>query len=64
MQLLRADVTANDKLDQELMGELQVIGPPTILIIGPEGQEYRAQRTTGEVSSKHFLDRLTDARKP
>lgn len=62
MQLLRADVTVNDKLDQELMSELQVIGPPTILIIGPDGQEYRAQRTTGEVSASQFLERLAAAR--
>lgn len=62
MQLLRADVTVNDQLDQELMSELQVIGPPTILIIGPDGQEYRAQRTTGEVSARVFLERLAAAR--
>ncbi|MGO1500357.1 MAG: protein-disulfide reductase DsbD [Marinobacter sp.] len=62
MQLLRADVTANDTLDQELMDELQVVGPPTILIIGPDGQEYRAQRTTGEVSATKFMERLAAAR--
>ena len=62
MQLLRADVTANDKLDQELMRKLQVVGPPTILIIGPDGQEYRAQRTIGEVSARQFLNRLAAAR--
>lgn len=62
MQLLRADVTANDALDQALMKHLQVVGPPTILIIGPDGREYRAQRTTGEVSANVFLDRLAQAR--
>ncbi len=62
MQLLQADVTANDKIDQELMRELQVVGPPTILIIGPDGQEYRAQRTIGEVSAEQFLKRLAAAR--
>lgn len=62
MQRLRADVTANDAVDQELMSELQVVGPPTILIIGPDGQEYRAQRTTGEVSAQRFLERLAAAR--
>jgi len=61
MQLLRADVTANDKLDQELMRHLKVVGPPTILIIGPDGQEFRAQRTTGEVSAEVFLDRMAQA---
>lgn len=62
VQLLRADVTANDPLDQELMKHLGVVGPPTILIIGPDGQEYRTQRTTGEVSAEVFLQRLTQAR--
>ena len=62
MQLLRADVTANDALDQALMKHLQVVGPPTILIIGPDGREYRAQRTTGEVSANVFLGRLAQAR--
>ncbi|WP_258870854.1 MULTISPECIES: protein-disulfide reductase DsbD [unclassified Wenzhouxiangella] len=62
MQLLRADVTANDALDQELMRELNVVGPPTILIVGPDGQERRSQRTTGEVSAEVFLDRLIQAR--
>jgi len=64
MKLLRADVTANDALDQALMTHLQVVGPPTILIIGPDGREYRAQRTTGEVSAAVFLDRLAMAREP
>ncbi|WP_197911801.1 protein-disulfide reductase DsbD [Kineobactrum salinum] len=62
MQLLRADVTANDALDRELMRELSVVGPPTILIVGPDGQERRPQRTTGEVSAQKFLDRLARAR--
>jgi len=62
MQLLRADVTANDAQDRELMQHLRVIGPPTILIIGPDGTEYRSQRTTGEVSAEVFLNRLDQAR--
>ena len=62
LHLLQADVTANDKLDQELMSELTVIGPSTTLIIGPEGQEYRARRTTGEVAAEQFMERLAAAR--
>lgn len=63
MQRLRVDVTANDALDQALMHHFRVVGPPTILIIGPDGREYRAQRTTGEVSADAFLDRLAQAHK-
>ncbi|WP_227548898.1 protein-disulfide reductase DsbD [Marinobacter nauticus] len=62
MTLLRADVTKNDEVDQELMRRLQVLGPPTVMIFGPDGQEYRAQRTIGEISAEAFLKRLDTAR--
>lgn len=61
MTLLRADVTNNDGIDQELMRRLQVLGPPTVMIFGPDGQEYRAQRTIGEISAEAFLERLNAA---
>lgn len=61
MTLLRADVTKNDNTDQELMRRLQVLGPPTVMIFGPDGQEYRAQRTIGEISAEAFLERLDTA---
>ena len=62
MALLRADVTKNDLADQELMRRLKVLGPPTVMIFGPDGQEYRAQRTIGEISAEAFLERLHTAR--
>lgn len=62
MTLLRADVTKNDEVDQELMQRLQVLGPPTVMIFGPDGREYRAQRTIGEISAEAFLERLSTAR--
>lgn len=61
MQRLRADVTANDSIDQALMREWQIIGPPTLLLFGPDGHEYRALRTVGEISPDQFLSRLRDA---
>lgn len=61
MNLLRADVTKNDEVDQDLMRRLQVLGPPTVMIFGPDGQEYRAQRTVGEISAEVFLERLDTA---
>lgn len=60
--LLGGALSLNDALDQAVMKHLQVVGPPTILIIGPDGREYRAQGTTGEVSANVFLDRLAQAR--
>jgi thiol:disulfide interchange protein DsbD len=36
-----------------------VLGPPTLLWIGPDGEERRAQRITGEVNAEQFLQRWT-----
>lgn len=62
MQVLRPDVTANDATDQALMRAWQVVGPPTLLLIGPDGRERRALRTTGEIGPAQFLERLERAR--
>ena len=58
MQLIRPDVTANDAQDQALMREHQILGPPTLMLIGPEGQERRAERMIGELGVDEFLARL------
>ena len=58
MQLIRPDVTANDAQDQALMREHQILGPPTLLLIGPDGQERRAERMIGELGADEFLARL------
>jgi thiol:disulfide interchange protein DsbD len=58
VQLLRPDVTANDLDDRDLMQAHQILGPPTMLLIGPDGQERRALRVIGEISSDGFLERL------
>ncbi|AAZ98743.1 thiol:disulfide interchange protein DsbD [Thiobacillus denitrificans ATCC 25259] len=63
MQLLRPDVTANDAADRALMRAHQVLGPPTLLLIGPDGEERRAQRIVGELTADAFLVRLAQARK-
>lgn len=61
--LLRPDVTGNDAQDRELMQNLEVVGPPTILFYGPDGHERRGLRLVGEVSAAVFLDRLHQAAK-
>ncbi|OZA22791.1 MAG: thiol:disulfide interchange protein [Hydrogenophilales bacterium 17-64-11] len=63
VQLLRPDVTANDADDQALMRAHQVMGPPTILLIGPDGQERRVERIVGELGADAFLARLEQAGK-
>ena len=56
-QLLRPDVTAHDADDRALMQRYGIIGPPTLLLIGPDGEERRAQRVIGEVDAAGFLAR-------
>ena len=62
MQLLRPDVTANNADDQALLRVHQILGPPTLLLIGPDGQERRAERVIGELGANEFLARLQRAR--
>lgn len=61
-QLLRPDVTDDSPEARQLMGELGVVGPPTILFIGPDGQERRAARVVGELSASDFLQHLSRAK--
>ena len=63
VRLLQADVTLNSSEQQQLMKDLQIMGPPTILFIDPQGTEQRAQRITGEVSASEFLQHFTSAQK-
>lgn len=62
MQLLRPDVTANNADDQALMRAQQILGPPTMLLIGPDGKERRAERIIGELDADEFLARLARAK--
>lgn len=61
-QLLRPDVTDNDAADRVLMRHFNIIGPPTLLLIGPDGQERRAARVVGELGADEFLQHLSRAR--
>ena len=62
MQLLRPDVTDNNAADRRLLSAHDILGPPTILLIGPDGEERRAQRIIGELSAGAFLERLAAAK--
>ncbi|MDO9220292.1 MAG: hypothetical protein Q7T90_04615 [Thiobacillus sp.] len=63
VQLLHPDVTANDADDQALIRAHQIIGPPTLLLIVPDGKERRVERIIGELSADAFFSRLEQARK-
>lgn len=60
-QLIQADVTDNTPAHQNMMKQLDVVGPPTLMLYGPDGQEVRAQRVVGEIGPDAFLDRLEKA---
>jgi len=61
---VRPDVTRNDEEDQALLKRWQVQGPPTMILIGPDGEERRAQRVVGEINADGFLGRLDSAGAP
>lgn len=62
VRLLRLDVTADTAASRELLGRYKVPGPPSFVWIGPDGEERRAQRITGEVDAEAFLQRWTQTR--
>ncbi|MGO4778381.1 thiol:disulfide interchange protein, partial [Lysobacter sp. 2RAB21] len=59
--LLKADVTANDDLDQALMKRLGIIGPPMTLYFA-HGAERRDLRLVGFEKAPEFAQRAARAR--
>jgi thiol:disulfide interchange protein DsbD len=62
VRLIRLDVTADATPSRELMQRYQVPGPPSLIWIGPEGNERRARRITGEIDAKSFLEQWAQTR--
>ena len=62
VRLLRPDVTANNPESAELLSRYAIHGPPTLLWFGPDGEERRGHRITGEVNANEFLQRWQTAR--
>jgi len=58
MELLQADVTPNDEIDQALMQRFGIIGPPAILFFDSRGQEMRAFRLVGYFTPEEFSAHL------
>jgi thiol:disulfide interchange protein DsbD len=56
--LLRADVTRSDAAQRAFMQQHQVMGPPTLMLYGPQGSERREQRLVGEFGPDALLQRL------
>ncbi|WP_235991374.1 protein-disulfide reductase DsbD [Halopseudomonas xiamenensis] len=64
MQVVRPDVTRNDAADRELLRHWGVLGPPTLILVSPDGEEHRALRVVGEIPANDFLARLDTAGTP
>ncbi|MDO9143315.1 hypothetical protein [Rhodoferax sp.] len=62
MQLLRPDVTTDNTDNQAPMRRHQILGPPTLLLIGPDGRERRGERIIGVLGADEFLARLAQAK--
>ena len=59
--LLKADVTANDAVDQALMQRFGIVGPPATLFFH-DGQERRGLRLYGFEKAAPFVARVQQAR--
>jgi len=62
MVLLKADVTANDALDQALMNRFGIFGPPATLFFGTDRRELGAFRLVGFVPAGEFARHVDRAR--
>lgn len=58
MVLLKADVTANDRGDRDLLRALGVYGPPATLFYDTEGVERRGHRLVGFIGAGEFRTHL------
>lgn len=52
---LKVDVTHDTPASRALLERYQVVGPPTLIWLGPNGEERRARRITGLVDRATFL---------
>jgi len=60
--LLQADVTQNSPEQKALLKRLEVLGLPTIIFFGPDGNELPQSRVTGFMDATEFTAHLQKAR--
>lgn len=58
VRLLKLDVTERSPATRALLNRFKVPGPPVQVWIGPNGDERRGERITGEIDAEGFLTRL------
>ena len=56
--ILKADVTANDEVDNAMLKELSLFGPPGLLFFDTAGKELRPYRIVGFIDKDDFLSHL------
>ena len=56
--LLRADVTANDAEDKELLNAFGLFGPPSLVFFDRDGRELKTLRVQGEIGAKALAEHL------
>ena len=56
--LLKADVTANNAQDRELLKRFQLFGPPGTIFFDTQGREVADTRVIGYQNSQRFLQTL------
>ncbi len=59
--LLQADVTANDATDQALLQHFGILGPPTIVFYGSQGDERTQFRVVGFKPAEEFAPHVAQA---
>ncbi len=57
-RLLRADVTANDEIDRELLSHYGLFGPPSLVFLNSEGNEFKGYRIQGEITADAMATHL------
>lgn len=60
--LLKADVTANDDIDEALLEHFGLIGPPAVLFFPNAEAEAKTQRLAGFESSQAFIKRIQSSK--
>lgn len=58
VSVIRADVTRDDADTRALMRRFEVVGPPTLILMRPDGGEVREARTEGELTVEDLKHRL------
>lgn len=61
--LVKADVTENSKVNQNLLNNFGLFGPPSILLFDSSGKENNELRIVGEIHKTAFEKRLAEALK-